>query len=409
MAFNLALVIVGTTVLLLGILSNYIERSLLSKPLLALIIGVVIGFWFNSPDILTSQLAAQYKIFIEELARITLAIGLMGIALRLPRKSLLNFWRPNATLLGPVMILMWLTSGLIIWGIIGLPFWIALLIGAVLTPTDPVLASSIVTGNIAEQEVAADVRHTMSFESGVNDGLAYPFIFLPVLLSTLSTSQAVSDWFLKIVLQGVLAAVLIGAAMGYGAGRILRWAQEREHIGKTSFLAFALALSFIALGAIKLVGSDGLLGVFVAGVAFTLAMPEKERKQDFQQEHFQEAVNRFFTLPIFVFFGMILPWHAWLQMGWLSLALVVLVLLFRRLPYVVGLNRFMGKAGGLKNSLFIGWFGPIGVGAIYYAALAERTVHQSIIWELSSLVIVSSVAVHGVSGTPFTRLYGKWK
>jgi NhaP-type Na+/H+ or K+/H+ antiporter len=118
MAFNLALVIVGTTVLLLGILSNYIERSLLSKPLLALIIGVVIGFWFNSPDILTSQLAAQYKIFIEELARITLAIGLMGIALRLPRKSLLNFWRPNATLLGPVMILMWLTSGLIIWGII---------------------------------------------------------------------------------------------------------------------------------------------------------------------------------------------------------------------------------------------------------------------------------------------------
>lgn len=396
---NLSLVIVGATVLLLGIFSNYIERSLLSEPLLALIVGVIIGFWFNSSNILTDQIGGPYKVFIEELARITLAIGLMGVALRLPRKTLLNLWQPVAILLGPVMILMWLTSGLIIWGIAGLPLWIALIIGAALSPTDPVLASSIVTGNIAEQEVAADVRNTMSFEAGVNDGLAYPFVFLPVLFSSLSISQAASEWFLKIILQGVVAAIVIGTAMGFGAGLILRWALRKEHIGKTSFLAFALALSFIALGAIRLMGSDGLLGVFVAGVAFTLTMPEKEKEQDFQQEHFQEAVNRFFTLPIFVFFGMMLPWPAWLRLGWLSLTLVILVLLFRRLPYVVGLNRFMGKAGGIKNSLFIGWFGPIGVGAIYYAALAERTVNQSIIWELSSLVIVSSIAVHGISGT----------
>jgi NhaP-type Na+/H+ or K+/H+ antiporter len=404
---NLALVLIGGVVLLLGLFSNLIKRFYLSEPLVATMVGIILGpavsGFFNINEWGNSQ------ILVEQTARLTLAIGLMGVALRLPRDFLFRYWRSIAVLLGLVMPIMWAVSGLLAFAILGLPFWTAMLLGAILTPTDPVLASTIVTGKIAEKNLPQRLRDVLSSESGANDGLAYLFVFLPIYLLTYPSDGAMIHWLTNVILREVLGGLAFGFLLGYGSGYILRWAESKRAIGMTSFLAYTLALSLVALGISYLIGSDGLLAVFMAGAGFSLTVGEGQKERQEHREHFQEAVNRFFILPIFVLFGMALPWEDWFGLGWKALALTGSIMLLRRMPATVLLNRALGSVKGWKNSLFIGWFGPMGVGAIYYAALSQRLIQNNQLWLVTTLVVFSSILFHGVSSSPFSVLYGKLK
>lgn len=399
---NLALLVVGGLILVIGLLSGLVRRSLLSEPLVALLVGVLLGPL--ALGVLDVARWGSQETILEQAARLTLAIGLMGVALRLPKGEPFRRWRTLAVLLGLVMPLMWLSSGLLVYLILGLPFWVALLVGAVVTPTDPVVSSTIVTGDVAEQNIPAGVRHTLSAESGFNDGLAYPFVLLPILILTYPAEEALSHWLTRTLLWEVGGAVVIGALVGYAAGRLLEWAESKEMIEHTSYLAYTIALSLAVLGGVKLIGSDGILAVFVAGIAFDMAVTESERAQE---ERIQEAVNRFFILPIFVLLGLSLPWASWLELGWSGVLLICAVLLLRRLPAILLLNPLLGPVRGLRNALFLGWFGPIGVAALYYATLSSGRTGAEEAWVVGSLIICSSILVHGLSATPLTRLYGK--
>jgi NhaP-type Na+/H+ or K+/H+ antiporter len=123
-------------------------------------------------------------LILEEAALLTLGIALVGVALRLPVGYASSNWRLLVVLLGILMPLMWIVSGLLVYLILGLPFWVAVLIGAIITPTDPVVASSIVAGGVAERNLPSSLRCAISAESGFNDGLALPFVVLPVLVLT---------------------------------------------------------------------------------------------------------------------------------------------------------------------------------------------------------------------------------
>jgi sodium/hydrogen antiporter len=400
---NIALAVVGGSVLILGLLSGLIRRSILSEPLVALLVGVLLG-----PAALgllePAGWGSQKETILEQAARLTLAISLMGVALRLPKREPLRGWRSLAVLLGIVMPLMWLTSGLLVYLILGVPFLVALLVGAVVTPTDPVVSSTIVTGELAEKNLPDRVRYTLSAESGFNDGLAYPFVFLPILLLSRPPQEALSHWLTHTLLWEVGVAVVFGALIGYGAGRLLEWAHGKGIMEQTSFLAYTLALSLAVLGAAKLLGSDGILAVFVAGLAFDAAVSESDRAEE---ERIQEAVNRFFILPIFVLLGLTIPWEGWLKLGWAGLFLVLAVLLLRRLPAVLALKPLLGRVRGMRDALFLGWFGPIGVAALYYASLSVREAGVEEAWVAGSLIICASILIHGLSATPLTKLYGK--
>ncbi len=399
---NIALAAVGGSVLVLGLLSGLIRRSILSEPLVALLVGVLLG-----PTILGLLDPAGWgsqETILEQAARLTLAISLMGVALRLPEGEPFRGWRSLAVLLGLVMPLMWLTSGLLVYLILGVPFLVALLVGAVVTPTDPVVSSTIVTGELAEKNLPGRVRHTLSAESGANDGLAYPFVLLPILLLSRPPGEALSHWLAYTLLWEVGAAMVFGALVGYGAGRLLEWANGRGIVEQTSFLAYTIALSLVVLGGAKLLGTDGILAVFVAGLAFDAAVSESDRAEE---ERVQEAVNRFFILPIFVLLGLTIPWQGWLELGWPGLLLALAVLLLRRLPAVLALKPLLGRVHGMRDALFLGWFGPIGVAALYYANLSVSEAGVEEAWVVGSLIICASILVHGLSATPLTRLYGK--
>ena len=399
---NIALLTIGGLVLVIGLLSDPLKRSLLSLPMIWLLAGVLLGPGVSG--LLDVAKWGDEHVILEQAARVTLAISLMGVALRLPKWDPFRRWRSLLVLLGLVMPFMWLSSGLLTFFILGLPFWVALLVGAVVTPTDPVVASTIVTGSMAEENLPERIRHTLSAESGANDGLAYPFVFLPILVLAHPPEEALVHWLTRVILWEVGGAVVAGALLGYAAGRLLEWAEAKEIVEQTSFLAYTLALSLSVLGAAKLIGTDGILAVFVAGIAFDMAVRESERAQE---QRVQEAVNRFFILPIFVLLGLTLPWEQWLGLGWAALALVVAVLLFRRLPAVLILHPLLGRVRGTGDALFIGWFGPIGVAALYYANLSLRETGAEAAWVVGSLLITASIVVHGVSAAPLTRLYGR--
>ncbi len=398
---NLSLAVMGAAVLLIGLLSNPIKRAFLSGPLLALLLGIVLG---PVSGLLDPSGWADPVTLIEEVARLTVAVSLMGIALRLPRRYLRPHWRALVVVLGPVMLLMWLVSGMLVFAVLGVPIWLALLIGAVLTPTDPVIASTIVEGRLAQRLLPERLRHFLSAESGANDALAYPLVFLALLMLEGPAASALSEWVWRSVLWETGGAVLLGIALGYVAGWLLVWGYRRETVAETSHLVYSLALTATALGATHVAEANGLLAVFVSGLVFRRVIPEEE---DQSEERVQEAVNDFFLLPVFILLGVVVPWREWLDLGWRAAVLVVAVLLLRRLPAFLALAPAMETVRGRAEALFLGWFGPIGVAALYYAALSRSETGDELVFTVATLVICSSVVAHGVTATPGSRLLGR--
>jgi len=344
-------------------------------------------------------------LILEEAALVTLGVALVGVALRLPVGYAKGNWRLLVVLLGILMPLMWIVSGLLVYLILGLPIWVSVMIGAIVTPTDPVVASSIVAGGVAERNLPARLRHAISSESGFNDGLALPFVVLPVLVLTEPPGEVLGHWLTHTVLIEIVAGTGLAALMGFLAGKTLRWAVRKETMERTSLLTISLALSLTVLGVTELLHLNGVLAAFVAGIVFNFAGSSDAKES---QEEIQEAISRFFDLPIFVLLGMALPWQGWLDLGWEGPVLVVAVLLLRRLPTVLALRPLLGPfRGRVKDVLFLGWFGPIGAAALYYAAFSSRETGVEAAWTVGSLVICASVLVHGISATPLTKLYGR--
>lgn len=399
-----SLAAVGGLLLLLGVLGGLLkERTPVSEPLIALIAGVLIGP--AALGLLDLAELGNETLILEQAALVTLGIALVGVALRLPVGYASGNWRLLVVLLGIVMPLMWIVSGLLVYLILGLPFWVSVLIGAIITPTDPVVASSIVAGGVAERNLPSFLRHAISAESGFNDGLALPFVVLPVLVLTEPPGEVLGHWLTHTLLLEILAGAALAALMGYAAGKILRWAERKETMERTSLLTVSLALSLTVLGVTELLHLNGVLAAFVAGIVFNFAGSSDAKES---QEEIQEAISRFFDLPIFVVLGMALPWEGWLELGWGGLLLVAAVLLFRRLPAVLALRPLLGPLRSRGSDvLFLGWFGPIGAAALYYAAFSLRETGIEEVWVVGSLVICTSVLVHGVSATPLTKLYGR--
>lgn len=402
--FNLILLLVSLLVLAVGLCSHQVNRVPLSPPLVAFAAGLFIGpLGIDALD--TSYWFLERDVLLEQGSRLALAVGLMGIALRLPPRYFFNrAWTMTVVLAG-LMTAMWLVSSLLAYAILGLEPLAALLLGAVITPTDPILATSVVTGPLAHENIPARIRHLISAESGANDGLAYVFVFLPLLLFDRSPSEALLAWGVNVLLWEVGVAVVAGATMGYLAARLLRFSERHEAIGHTYFLSFTLALSLAALAGAKLLGTDGVLCVFVAGMFFTSHFPDS-RQRDAERD-VQEAVARFFLLPIFFYLGLVIPGREWLSLGWLAVVFVVAVIVLRRLPAVLLMRRAIRPLRSRADALIYGWFGPIGVSGIFYVVLALRHKEMPEVWLYGSLLVAASIVVYGITAAPLTRWYGR--
>ncbi|WP_299823084.1 cation:proton antiporter [uncultured Pontibacter sp.] len=399
---NIIVTILGGLVMVLGLGSKKLEESPVPATLLALLIGILLGP--EVFDVIDPKELGEKTTILETTARLVLGIGLISVALRIPKAYPRTNWRQMLTLVFLGMVLMWGVSTLLIYFILGIPFWLAALIGAIVAPTDPIAASPIVTGPVANKNLPDRIRHAISFESGANDGLSFLFVFLPLLLLTRPTEAALTHWLTTTLLWEVLGATVCGLLLGYVTAKLLKASEKHNLIQENWRLIYTVALSLLAVGGGKLIKSDEVLLVFAAGIAFVQVVSEDERGEE---EKGQEAVNRFFSYPIFALFGTTIPWSGWAALGWSGVLLVVAILLLRRPPALLLLKPLLPSLKSTKDALFLGWFGPVAVAAIYYGAMAEHRLKEPLVWDVVSLIIFASVVVHGISSTPLSKLYGK--
>ncbi|MFC3298103.1 cation:proton antiporter [Arthrobacter agilis] len=394
---NLILALFAGVILLLSLASSVLQRISLPGPVLALASGVLLG-----PAALGIIRIEDFGLpagdLLEQTARVTLAVGLAGVALRLPH----GYWRRSRrwviSVIALGMVAMFAVATGILWALLGVPFLVALTLGAVITPTDPVVTTPIVTGSLAKEKVPAGVRYDISSESGLNDGLGYLFVLLPVLLLT-SPATAARELLTTVLLREVLGAALFGAVLGFVLGKLFVLAKDRGLMEESSYLGFLVPFSLLVLGAGKLLGTDAVLAVFVAAAVFGQVIPQQDENEE---DSIEDAVNRFFLLPIFILLGLALPWEEWSALG-LGVPVVLLAaVLLRRAVALALLRPFLRRIHDVPQTVFLGWFGPVGVSALFYATLAERMTGNQDIFIYSTLAITLSVIVHGISTAPFS-------
>ncbi|KAI9296648.1 hypothetical protein K502DRAFT_314043 [Neoconidiobolus thromboides FSU 785] len=394
----------GGFIVIFSLFSMVIKEWLfLSEALVATLFGILIGpegFGFVNPlgwDNID-------KVTLE-FARVCIALQVFAAGVNLPKAYLVKEWKSLLVLLLPVMGVMWAVTAFAIKFLLNINILEALLIAACVTPTDPVLANSIVRGRFAESHVPLHVRNIISAESGANDGLGFPYLYFPLLiLRSANFGSAMMEWSISIWLYQIVLSTIIGAVIGYAALKILYYCQSRELIDKESFLVFGFALSLFIMGCVGIIKSDDLLACFIAGNAFTW---DDWFRIEIENTHMQEVVDLFFNLSIFIFFGTIVPWAAFGTIGVYKLiGIAVIVLLFRRVPIVLALKPFTPSLKNYSEAFFAGWFGPIGVGAIFYSMVAREELHlmgekfayiKDIVFPVSAFLILSSVIVHGMT------------
>jgi NhaP-type Na+/H+ or K+/H+ antiporter len=398
MSVDVVLMIVAGAILALGLVSSLLKRMWLSPSLLALAAGVVLG-----PEVLNvlepETLGPENRV-LEEFARVTLSISLVATGLQMTREDLRVNRSRAGLLLTAVMVGMWAVTSLGAHLLLGVEAWVALLIGAILTPTDPVVASSLVEGPLAEENLPRWLRRSLQLESGANDGLAVGFVLLPALV--LAQPQDDGAAILGEIAKQVGLAVGIGLVVGWATARLVDVVEEHEDASTGFYLVSAVAMALLVLGTVHWLGGSGILASFVAGVTMSLTLREGRAKE---LEQIQSAVQKLVIVPIFLLFGALVPWGAWALLGWPGLAFALWTLVLRRtVPVALALGPTSTPRRGVA---FLGWYGPLGVSAIYYALFVERygLTDYERIFAACTLAIAVSVLVHPMSATPGVRAY----
>lgn len=321
-------------------------------------------------------------------SRLVLGVQLVLAGVQLPSRYLVVECKSLLLLVGPGMTCMWLATSLLVWLVVGTPSFLhALAVGACVTPTDPVLSAVIVKGTFADQNIPPNLQHLIVAESGTNDGLGYPFLFLALYLIKYagagSTSGGVADamglWLTMTWGYVILLSILYGAVIGLLGRELLHWAERRNYVDRESFLVFSVALALFTLGTCGLIGTDDVLACFVAGNTFTWDDWFRMRTKD---DSLQPTIDMLLNVTIFLWYGASLPWGSFvgssvplLSIGRL-VVLGVLVLLLRRLPWVFGMRPWIHQIRQARQAIFVGFFGPIGVSAVFYLFISLEFIQE---------------------------------
>jgi NhaP-type Na+/H+ or K+/H+ antiporter len=396
--------IAGLALLIGAVLPRLLKRYAVSAPIAFVGAGLLLGLVVD-PDRLSPIAEPELT---EHLAELTVLIALMGVGLAIDRPIGWRRWQVTWRLLLVAMPACVAAVAGIGW-LLGLAPAVALLLAAVLAPTDPVLASDVQvqgpsTGEGAEPEEDDEVRFALTSEAGLNDGLAFPLVYLAVFAAT---KGAVGDWALEWVAWELIGKTVIGLVTGVVAGRLLgrmafsaplpsfRLADSREPV-------LALAMTLGVYGLAELLHGYGFLAVFVAALTLRAA----ERAHNFHEElhSFLEQLEHILTWGILMLLGVAVTGGI-LEPLTLSGVLIglLLVLVIRPLVGWLSLQRTPMRQ---SERWVTAAFGVRGVGSVFYLAYAGSDFAADLpwLWATVAFTVVLSVGVHGVAATPMMRM-----
>jgi NhaP-type Na+/H+ or K+/H+ antiporter len=383
--FAQALLLLGGLLAAAAALSGWLNASVLSISVLAVVAGIVLA----ALDVVSVEPGSALVRHIVELA---LIVTLFSDGLLVERELLARHWGPPARALVLAMPLTLALLGAIALVLFpGLTVAECFLLAAVLTPTDPVVTSTVVTA----MRVPALVRHTLNLESGLNDGLALPFVLFFLTLAEPGGNAASSAFEL---LGKVAVGALIGVAVAVVGGRLLR-RLPGGGIARNYEGVYSLGLAFFAYGLASATWGNGLIAAFVAGVA--LGVAEHDITKAFSQ--FNESISAVLQVSVFFLFGALVVAAGW-DHGVLPLIAFVGFALIVARPLAV-LASLTGTRLSSPVRVFIAWFGPKGVASMLFALLVLRSQapHATFVFEIASFTILSSIAAHGLTDTIGTR------
>ncbi|HEY7346265.1 MAG TPA: cation:proton antiporter [Gaiella sp.] len=390
-SFELALLVIGALLLAAAALSGWLRGTVLSISVLSVGAGIVLAQF----DVVEVDPTAKSVLYVVELA---LVLTLFADGLLVEDELLREHWTPAALALVVAMPLTLLLVALAAKGLFPTLSWQeALLLGAVLSPTDPVVTSAVVT----EERVPATVRHTLNLESGLNDGLALPLVLFFLALATGAESAGGEALRLSAeALAGAAVGVALAVAAAWLLGRLPRGGIEPRYVG-----IYALALAFLAFGIAEVSGwANGLIAVFVGGIAFAVV----RHTLPGEYLEFNETLSALFQVITFTVFGALIVATGWDGSTPRLVAFIAFVLLVAR-PVAVMLA-FLRVRMPTANKLFIAWFGPKGVASMLFAllVLSSTDVHRTLVFDAASFTILTSIVVHGLTDTVGADALVRW-
>lgn len=276
------------------------------------------------------------------------------------------------------------------------------------------------------KRVPKHLRDLLSAESGCNDGMAFPFIYLALYTIKYKphAGEIIQHWVCLTILYECLFGAIYGVIIGYAGRHAIRYAERKNLIDRESFLVFYFVLALFLAGTGSMLGLDDLLVGFCAGVAFS---NDGWFSQQTEDSHVSNVIDLLLNLAFFVYFGSIIPWSSynrpdWGITPWRLVVISVMVILFRRIPIMLALKPVIPDIKTWREALFAGHFGPIGVGAIFIAILARAKLETGeatplavmpppgsvnyliieLIWPITTFLIMASILVHGSSVAVFT-------
>ncbi len=328
----------------------------------------------------------------------------MGAGLKIDRVLGLRSWMITWRLIFLTLPLGIALIALLAGTWLALPWAMALLLGAVLAPTDPVLASDVQVGppKTGEED---EVRFALTSEAGVNDGAAFPFVHLAIALAAASVTQ--EPWAFEWLTYNVLWEIGVGILGGYLVGRLFGWITfhipAETKLARTGDGLIALSATFVSYGFTEIIHSYGFLSVFVTALTFRQA----HRDHDFHKSmhDLTEQIERISMMVLLLLFGGALVHGLLSSLESMDIAAAVVILLvIRPLTGLIGLAGFNAS---WHERLTIAFFGIRGIGSFYYLAYGlnhmDDLQHASRLWAIVGLVVLLSIIMHGLSVTPIMR------
>ncbi|KAH8880430.1 hypothetical protein GQ53DRAFT_788685 [Thozetella sp. PMI_491] len=423
---HLVYIILGGFTSLFMLCSSVIkERMYIGEATVATLCGLIFGP--HAANLIDPQSWGSVDIVTIEFSRLVLVVQCFAVGVELPKFYMEKHWKSVVFLLVPVMTFGWLVTALIIWWMVVPLNWLeSMVVAACVTATDPVLASSVVGKGKFAKRVPKHLRDLLSAESGCNDGMAFPFIYLSIyLIQEHQSAKEVSfHWIVYTILYECVFGAIFGFLVGYFARHGIKYAEKKELIDRESFLVFYFVLALFCAGSGSILGVDDLLVGFAAGVGFS---NDGWFTQKTEEAHVSNVIDLLLNLAYFVFLGTIIPWEQFNDASigleaWRLVIIALFVILFRRIPIMMALKPLIPDIKTWREALFAGHFGPIGVGAIFVAILARAELEHDepvplselppkdhehyqlllLVWPIVTFLVVASIIVHGSSIAVFT-------
>lgn len=343
----------------------------------------------------------------ERVAELAVIVALTGAGLKLNRSAGLRRWATAWRLIGVTMPLTILAAAALGMWLLGLTPAAALLLGAVLAPTDPVLAADV---QVEEPEIAGaagddhEVPFALTAEAGINDGLAFPFTNAAIAMAIAGSdpSNWIIEWVAVDVAYKIIAGVAIGYLLGRGLAHVIFKLPTKRPLAETSEGMVILSSTLLVYGVAELAHGYGFLAVFVAAVV----LRDSERDHEYHRvlHGFSDQAERILSAVLLLGLGAAAAGGLLGEVGWDAIVCTALLLVVVR-P-VAGMVAQWGTKSPRHEKATISFFGIRGIGSIYYLAhgLNEAPFGEAEkLWSVVALVILTSIVLHGVTSGPWMK------